>query len=114
MKIIFCGSREWGDRDKILQRMKQLDRTTLIIEGDARGADRIAGEIADELGMPHIKVAANWDYYQKAAGPIRNRWMLDLEPDLIIAFHSNIAESKGTKDCLTEATRRKILVEVIT
>jgi len=38
--------------------------------------------------------------------------MLDEKPDLVIAFHPNLAESKGTKDCVNEAKRRGIPVEV--
>jgi hypothetical protein len=39
--------------------------------------------------------------------------MLDMSPDLVLAFHNNIKESKGTKDCVSEAARRGILVEII-
>jgi hypothetical protein len=38
--------------------------------------------------------------------------MLDLNPELVIAFHENISNSKGTIDTVTEAKRRGIPVEV--
>lgn len=113
MKVLMCGDRKWTNQKKITDRLLQFPRTTLIIEGGARGADYIVGMLAKYYGYPHANMEASWDYYGKGAGPIRNRWMLDLQPDLVIAFHSNLAESKGTKDCLEEAKRRGIPTEVI-
>lgn len=115
MRVLVCGGREWTDRKTIWTRLTCLPKGTLIIEGGARGADILAGEVADELGYPHATMKANWDFYKKAAGPIRNRWMLDLliQSDLVIAFHESLENSKGTKDCVQEARRRGIGVEVI-
>ncbi len=110
-KLLVCGDRNWTDKEAIYCRLRELGKR-IIIEGDARGADRLAGEVADELGYPHVKVPANWNFYKKAAGPIRNRWMLDLVPDHVLAFHRDLENSKGTKDCVTEARRRGITTEV--
>jgi hypothetical protein len=49
--------------------------------------------------MPVIAMPADWANHGKAAGPIRNRKMLDLKPDLVLAFHADLTNSKGTKDC---------------
>jgi hypothetical protein len=111
--VLVCGDRDWKNRGPIIHRLTKLDRLTLIIHGDCRGADRIAAQVADELGFfvePHT---ADWNKHGKAAGPIRNREMLDLEPKLVIAFHSRLFKSKGTLDCILEANRRRIPVEVI-
>jgi hypothetical protein len=52
------------------------------------------------VGRSNIKVLAfpaQWDTYGRAAGPIRNRQMLNEgRPDEVIAFHEHIDESKGT------------------
>ena len=114
MKILICGSRDWWSVDTVMKRLSVLPKSTIIIEGEARGADTIARQCAEKLGMMVIKMPADWTKYGKAAGPIRNRQMLDIKPDKILAFHDNIAESKGTKDCVTEARKRGIPVEVIT
>jgi hypothetical protein len=87
---------------------------TVIVHGAARGADTIAGETARILGMPVEAYPADWNKHGRSAGPIRNRKMLDTKPDLVIAFHEDIESSKGTKDCVNEALRRGIQVEVIT
>jgi len=41
--------------------------------------------------------------YGKAAGPIRNREMFKKRPDLVVGFHENIFQSKGTKDMISVA-----------
>jgi YspA, cpYpsA-related SLOG family len=111
-KILVCGDRNWSNYWIIHDVLSKLDRNTTIIAGHARGADIMAETIAAELGMKVISIPANWEKYGKRAGPIRNRMMLDLEPDLVIAFHNNLEESKGTKDTVNEARNRGIKTEI--
>ena len=105
-----------------------------LIEGGAKGADYFASQWAtiggpfaiaksdgwwaqvedeiipfpDEMPKIHIQMKAHWDKYGRSAGPIRNRYMLDLKPDVVIGFSNDIQNSKGTKDCLGEAKKRGI------
>ena len=114
MKVLICGDREWWNAKKIADRIKQLPVGTVVIHGACRGADRIAGNAAFNHGLVVREYPARWKKYGRSAGPIRNREMLDKEnPDLIIAFHESILESKGTKDMLKEATKRGIPTELI-
>ena len=115
MRVLVCGDRNWTDRDLIKLILSNLDgyrQEITIIQGEARGADSLAREVAFELGYLVEGYPAQWEQYGRAAGPIRNREMLDTEPDFVIAFHSNLEQSKGTKDCVEEARRRGIPVEV--
>lgn len=114
MKVIFCGDRRWYDYHTIFDRMAKLPHDALIITGGADGADAIAELCAKDQGRePYLHVIpAVWEFGHKA-GPIRNREMLAMEPDLVIAFHANYATSKGTRDCVEEAKRRGIPVEMI-
>jgi len=58
---------------------------------------------------------AHWDEYGRAAGPIRNRQMLDKGwADAVVAFHLNLDESKGTADMVREARKRGLPVWVCT
>lgn len=87
-----------------------------ILHGACRGADLLAARMAlamNETGEKAFIVRpfqANWRKYGKAAGPIRNRKMLDEKPDLVIAFHADLSRSRGTKDCVEEALRRGLKV----
>ncbi len=57
------------------------------------------------------KFPAAWDKYGKAAGPIRNQQMIDEgRPDFVIAFHSNVGQSRGTMDMLCRANKAGLVV----
>ena len=113
MLVLITGDRNWRDRKKIEARLSKLPKGTIIIAGGADGADTLAKRVAWSLGLHVMECKALWGFYKISAGPIRNRAMLSLKPDLVIAFHSDLSKSKGTKDCVTEAKRRGIEVEVI-
>lgn len=120
MKVLVCGDREWSNRELIKSRLSGLlDREKpgdiTVIHGACRGADRIAGEVAKELGMQVEEHPADWRRHAKWAGPKRNRdrEMLDREPDLVLAFHNYLERSKGTIDTIREAKRRGINVHVV-
>lgn len=112
MRVVVCGDRNWTDRNRIFRAFSKLPLDTEIIHGACRGADIIAGEVAKQLGLKVREFPADWSK-GKAAGPIRNRQMLDEKPDFVIAFHPNLATSKGTADTVREAKRRGIKVLVI-
>lgn len=114
MKVLVCGDRNWDDRVKVFFRLSKLPEGSVVLNGDCRGADRIAAEVARELGcFTVIDFPANWERHGRAAGPIRNREMLDQKPDLVIAFHPDLSKSRGTADTVREARKRGIPVEVI-
>jgi len=99
-RVLICGDRNWTGRVAIrswLCKLQDLGYDTLI-EGEARGADTLAREEAELLGLTVLKFPANWQRFHKAAGAIRNKQMLvEGKPDLVLAFHSDIEHSKGTK-----------------
>lgn len=110
--VVVTGDRNWSDREAVRREFSKLPPNTVIIHGNCRGLDTIAGEVALEFGFSVDPHPANWDLYGKSAGPIRNQEMLDLKPKKVLAFHPCLSTSKGTKDCVREAMRRDIPVEV--
>lgn len=117
MKVLVCGSRTWRDQRKIEARLRQLPRGSIVIHGQARGADTIAGTIAEALGFDVRAFPAEWrplgrdgpvDY---GAGKTRNLVMLDEQPELVLAFWDR--RSTGTKHTIDAALERGIAVEVI-
>jgi hypothetical protein len=113
MKVLVCGDRNWTDMQKIRVRLSQLPPGTVIIEGECRGADRMAARAARELGFKVDPYPADWKHHGNAAGPIRNSRMLNQWPDLVIAFHSDLDRSAGTADTVRKARSRRIPVEII-
>jgi len=94
MRVLVCGSRDWDDANviyKILSSLFESYRNLVVIEGGARGADKAAAVWADQKGfwppVKHEQYPADWKTYGKAAGPIRNKQMLDEgKPDVVWAF----------------------------
>ena len=110
MIVLVCGSRDWSDGNAIAERLDMLGRGTTIIHGAARGADRMAGKLAQAFGYVVEEYPADWRGKGRRAGILRNLEMLDAKPDLVLAFQRN--GSTGTQHTIDEARKRGIPVEV--
>jgi len=80
MRIIVCGGRDFADQaalTKALDRLAKKHVIDAVIEGNATGADRMAGFWARKRGILNLKFRADWNRYGNAAGPIRNQQMID-------------------------------------
>lgn len=116
MKILVCGGREWDRAVRVLV-YKMLDRVYLkqngnieIIDGDAPGVDTYASEWAGERGVNLTRFPANWHKHGRAAGPIRNKQMLDEgKPDLVLAFPGG----RGTTNMVEQARAAGVRVEEV-
>jgi predicted Rossmann-fold nucleotide-binding protein len=49
----------------------------LLLHGGARGADAAIGRAAHQLGWSSLVIPAQWQRHGRAAGPIRNRELLE-------------------------------------
>jgi hypothetical protein len=111
MRVLVCGGRDFSNCKLVFDTLNDLSRKEVvdcIIEGDAPGADRIAGAWAKRRRVDLKLYPANWAKEGKAAGPRRNQKMLDEgKPDLVVAFPGGT----GTADMVSRA--RAANVEVI-
>lgn len=155
MRLLICGSREWTDLEMIQDKLADLNWRLLedaakngdyvsegylvVIEGEARGADKLARQAAESFGLelPVLRYYAHWDHHYRhnskcdadcqrpfchpmcgekcgpAAGPIRNARMLaDGVPSEVWAFHDSLMTSKGTKDMLVQASKKRIYCQL--
>ena len=111
-RIIVCGGRDWSDLETIASVLIRYDPVKVtIIQGEARGADYIAKNIALSLGFSVEGYYADWKRLGKSAGPERNKEMLDSGTDLVIAFPD--PTSRGTWDMVRRAMAAGVEVEVI-
>jgi hypothetical protein len=119
LKILICGGRDlnhadvWNalERDCLDYVADKLDlnrpKVFHVIHGGAKGADSAAGEWAKSEGAKVTAYPANWRAHGKAAGPIRNRRMLDEgKPDVVVALPGG----RGTADMIRQAEDRMIPV----
>jgi hypothetical protein len=113
MRILVCGGRDFTDA-RLLNRTldEQHARTpiTLLIHGNARGADLLADEWAFSRLVETKRFQADWIRHKNSAGPIRNKQMLvEGKPDLVIAFRGGA----GTSDMMTQARHAGVEVREI-
>ena len=86
-----------------------------LLHGGARGADRTIGRAAHQLGWPVEVLPADWRRHGRAAGPIRNRELLELAISRAEALSSAAAPASvlvvafpggaGTASLVREARR---------
>lgn len=106
--VLVCGGRDYTDRATVRARLTQLPEDSIVIQGGAPGADRLAYEVAEKSWHLHTAtVKAKWVKYGKRSGPLRNAAMLKLKPTLVIAFPGG----RGTENCIAQAEAKGIPVE---
>lgn len=110
MRVLVCGGRDFSRWDILLATLDDLHAQhafDMVIHGGARGADTLAGEWAALRGVFCVPYYADWKKHGRAAGPIRNQYMLDEgKPGLVVAFPGGT----GTADMMRRATAAGVQV----
>lgn len=122
MIVIVTGARDWDNALSIEREIKKhKEEIDWLIQGGAPGADNCADEVCKNLTIPCITVDAHWHKLKRAAGPIRNRWMIDLAirlaqsyaddeavsipKVLVLAFHPDLKKSRGTANMILQCEK---------
>lgn len=111
-RILVTGGRDFADvdfLDRVLDEFHAGPRGPIgvVIHGAARGADSLAGAWAERRGVMVEAYVADWEGQGRAAGPLRNKLMLDEgKPDIVIAFPGG----RGTANMMKQATERGVEV----
>jgi YspA, cpYpsA-related SLOG family len=111
MRVLVCGGRDFTDQALLEARLAGILGVAVIIEGGALGADRLAREFGQQRGITVETFPADWQKHGRAAGPIRNKRMLeDGKPDLVVAFPGG----RGTANMVGQARAAGVRVIEIT
>jgi YspA, cpYpsA-related SLOG family len=114
LRILITGARTWTDIGPIRRELARFPAGSILIHGDARGADRLAGQVGAEREFQVVACPADWKRFGKSAGMIRNKAMLkEYLPDLVIAFHADLEKARGTRHMVTIARKARIPVRVV-
>jgi hypothetical protein len=124
--ILTTGCRDWTDRQSIVDQLFDVSRghmrdDVVVIHGCCpTGADSIVDEVAHNMGMAVESLAADWAKHGKAAGPIRNRQMVQAAIAIRNMSHGRAVclafwdgESRGTWNCIQEAVRAGLPVRIV-
>lgn len=106
MEVIVTGGRDFDDAEMVARNLSKLN-PTLIIEGGARGADRLAREWAKANGVPYHTEEADWSGLGLSAGHVRNRTMILKFPNAMVMVFPG---GKGTRNCMNQAIAHKRVV----
>lgn len=118
LKILITGSREFHDEEVMRSALNAAvtefgpSPQIIVIHGAARGADSLADKLAvASSAATVVRVPADWENLERwEAGPRRNGHMLDLGPDVVLAFYRTGAANRGTANCVKQARDRDIPV----
>lgn len=98
MRVIVFGGRDFHNRAMAFKALDRIDKQyniTTVIDGVALGADKLGHDWACYRGKQTERYPADWAKFGRAAGPIRNRQMVEEgNPDMGIAFPGG----KGTEN----------------
>lgn len=104
LRILVTGGRDYTDRSAVTRALRHLGThfifgfhpdDIILVHGAATGADTLAAEEAAKLGWRTEAHPAQWKQYRNAAGPIRNKHMVNLGAHYCLAFPGG----EGTKNC---------------
>ena len=119
MKAIICGGRTYAFTAEDIAWLDKLDAQhgfKLVIEGGCRRREPGTGKMlptadweaylwAVSRDIPTETIPADWDRYERAAGPIRNEIMAGLG-DICIAFPGG----RGTANMVIQAKARGLRI----
>jgi hypothetical protein len=109
MFLAVTGGRHYKDEAHVFEVLNEYTKRSLVlILGDATGVDTFARTWAENNGIPHTIHYADWDKHGKAAGPLRNKRMLE-QANMLLAFSGG----KGTENCISQAKKAGIKVRMI-
>jgi len=109
MRVLVTGGRTFEDiqlLETTLEDVHKSEAISVLIHGAANGADILAGEWAARHDIKVVACPADWKRYGRGAGPVRNREMLELSPDLLVAFPGGT----GTADMVSAAEKKGISI----
>ena len=98
----------------------------LVLHGGARGADVAIGRAAHQLGWSSVVMPAQWERHGRAAGPIRNRELIEqaitravahtspvsIASVLVVAFPGGLGTASLVQQARRMASRSSVPISV--
>lgn len=120
-RILLTSSREFSDRSLMIKAFKEAifyigsqykkeKVNVTLVQGGARGGDRLGISVASAFKWAVETHLADWDEHGKAAGMIRNKKMVDLGADVCVSLTVGGLPCYGTRHCTSLAEKAEIHV----
>lgn len=116
MRLIIAGSRTIQDYGIVAQLIRNylaiyVPINLVIIQGEAKGVDKLAKAFAIDNDIKWKSYPANWGKHGKSAGPKRNRKMAKKATHLLAIWDG---ESRGTNDMVKAGKEYNLHIRLIT
>lgn len=121
MRVLVTGSRTWTDVDEVHDALDALhllwgeqgrSSAFVLVHGCALGADQIADVWANQEYVANSGVVVEkhpyWSHLGRAGGPERNKHMVSLGADYVLAFIKD--NSAGATGCARMAREAGLMV----
>ena len=112
MKLIIAGGRnvtevsDYGAKEvQAFIDFYKLTDVTEVVSGTAKGADQLGELWAEVAGVPVKQFPANWEYYGRGAGHIRNKQMADYADALMIIWDGKSRGSRNMKETMIKLNK---------
>lgn len=122
MRVIMCGDRNWDDLERVgavISTLKTLHEPMAILVQAGSGICAMVKRFTSDLNIPVEEFDADWKHDPcvggvNLAGVKRNeRMMIGGKPDLVVAFHDNLARSKSTRNMVSTAEYNHVYIWLI-
>lgn len=130
IKILIAGSRTLKETPDNLQRLEQAldemhcilatandqhDYPTTILHGGAKGADQLAGQLAQKLNLQVKVTRPNYDMWGAGWAPLKRNLEMIEEATAVIVFYAKGKVKKGGSGFVADRTAKanKHLLEII-
>ena len=111
--LVVSGSRHFSNVSLLqahLWAALQKQSNLVLVVGNGRGCDQLVAQWAAAHRVPLLVAPAHWSSCGKAAGPLRNQFMLSLASG-VLAFP--LADSRGTTSVIALAKKLGLPVKVV-
>lgn len=109
--VAVVGGRDFQDYALLKKTLDGIVNIDKIVSGGAKGADSLARRYAEENDIIMIEFLPDWDKYGKAAGPIRNKEIIE-RSNYVVAFWNG--KSRGTYSSIRLATKHQRKLMIVT
>lgn len=108
-RVAIVGSRQFASLDKVIEYVKGLPVEVIIVSGGAIGVDLIAQKAAEARGMKVDIFKPDWAHLGRAAGPIRNRTIVE-NCDALVAFWDGVSPGTHSSIKLAQNMRKPVTI----
>lgn len=119
MKLAIVGTRTFNDYDLMCKKLDDVkDQVTLVISGgrsknefEKVGADTLAIRWAEENQKQWIEFLPDWDKHGKAAGPIRNEFIVKACTHIVLFWDGKSLVTRSSLELAKKHKKRYRLIQ---